>query len=1112
MSRHYGRGYHRRGTPVCQTSFPIDKLFKENSNRPSAARSAGTIGKWGITSFTTIRSSSYEPSRSKYSSFHRNHNQNINNGGNPYSNDENKAKQDGPPKPKKFFKSRNAEVATEETTVSPPSASTRGDPPSRSPVKKCKEDTGTTSKKVYGSKTPPKSDQAANDEYKPPIVLRIFKGTSCIVADGEKVSSPVTSPTSPKARTSPSKQEKAVAKQEKPATSTRSTRRRSFQEATETAPVSPRPKRARKEQVKDPAIQTIISQLISDDEGETAFKTCDIAPLNIGSVEKGLSEPVDDASDDNVTLASTSYYLKKDSSHLDVKKELERHDKQEDVENIEKIEEVKKLLEESTDTFGSVVDKILQNPIEKCKNVSEDVKEAPAPAPAESEAQNDEKEFESGSDSSDAINPCGMTLTSKVESGGLKLVIKKTPETVVEKESVQEPTLEKEGDSAPVKVLPVKKKSIFKSRGKDEGGNGNSKRLALYKHNWNTSQAVEESNKQTTPSSASQYDDINDFDLGGLTRVSSEQSEGNKSFEDITKVKCDRKDKGYYTVVRNVKKAHQIQESGEFQEFNDDVDYILDALKDNNPVGTRCLSAITLAGKCMAPAFRMHVRAHGTVAKFFKALHDATTDQSLGLCTATVMFVLSQDRLNMDLDRDSLELMLNLLESDASHKNALDDCGMSSAQLRKNKQKVRELCAEIQNKGLAKHLNLDNITVGQLAMETLLSLTSKRAGEWFKEELRELGGLEHIVKTISDCSKSLETYISQWTDHLLDRLRKIDRCLRVLENVTSQNEENQVYLLKYQDGILLSTIIKLYKICNDEISLYPCTDPTDKVSTGYVIREALLATLKVLINLTQDYNKKLFCDCLVTRRVGLIESSLHLLLQVPNYIPDEEKFDMIILDLNLLINLVENNEDNRNILMESKAPPDPECVVERSAREQMSAIAALVNLFYIHEKSAYEEQVETDAILDGKKDVNESNEQTSQSSQSAPPKSKGDEIEETVAKLLQKAGNHMEHTFIGAYIVLLIGYLITENKGHEATVRQHLPQGNFSSFIAVLEKFFNFMKMTATAVGGQSNKATERVLNYYIEIEKPPKVEPKDEDLDLKSSPLYDGVLDYTMS
>lgn len=35
----------------------------------------------------------------------------------------------------------------------------------------------------------------------------------------------------------------------------------------------------------------------------------------------------------------------------------------------------------------------------------------------------------------------------------------------------------------------------------------------------------------------------------------------------------------FYTVVRNVKKAHQIQEIGEFQEFNDDVEYLLDTLQ-----------------------------------------------------------------------------------------------------------------------------------------------------------------------------------------------------------------------------------------------------------------------------------------------------------------------------------------------------------------------------------------------------------------------------------------------------------------------------------------------------------------------------------------------------
>lgn len=72
-------------------------------------------------------------------------------------------------------------------------------------------------------------------------------------------------------------------------------------------------------------------------------------------------------------------------------------------------------------------------------------------------------------------------------------------------------------------------------------------------------------------------------------------------------------------------------------------------------------------------------------------------------------------------------------------------------------------------------------------METLLSLTSKRAGEWFKEELRELGGLEHIVKTIRECHRHIngqDVLRSGWTDPLLDKLRKVDRCLRVLENVS----------------------------------------------------------------------------------------------------------------------------------------------------------------------------------------------------------------------------------------------------------------------------------------------------------------------------------------
>lgn len=41
----------------------------------------------------------------------------------------------------------------------------------------------------------------------------------------------------------------------------------------------------------------------------------------------------------------------------------------------------------------------------------------------------------------------------------------------------------------------------------------------------------------------------------------------------------------------------------------------------------------------------------------------------------------------------------------------MDDCGLTSVQLAKNKERVRELCAEIKSQGKAKHLDIDNITV-----------------------------------------------------------------------------------------------------------------------------------------------------------------------------------------------------------------------------------------------------------------------------------------------------------------------------------------------------------------------------------------------------------------
>ena len=59
MSRGYSKVYNRKLNAVSQTSIQFDKLFQENSNRPSAAKSAGTIGKWGVISCTSLRSTNF---------------------------------------------------------------------------------------------------------------------------------------------------------------------------------------------------------------------------------------------------------------------------------------------------------------------------------------------------------------------------------------------------------------------------------------------------------------------------------------------------------------------------------------------------------------------------------------------------------------------------------------------------------------------------------------------------------------------------------------------------------------------------------------------------------------------------------------------------------------------------------------------------------------------------------------------------------------------------------------------------------------------------------------------------------------------------------------------
>jgi hypothetical protein len=50
----------------------------------------------------------------------------------------------------------------------------------------------------------------------------------------------------------------------------------------------------------------------------------------------------------------------------------------------------------------------------------------------------------------------------------------------------------------------------------------------------------------------------------------------------------------------------------------------------------------------------------------------------------------------------------------------------------------------------------------------------------------------------------------------------------------------------------------------------------------------------------------------------VIDNSLHIILQVPQFLPEEKRFDIMMLALILLINLIEQCEDNKKLLIMSK--------------------------------------------------------------------------------------------------------------------------------------------------------------------------------------------------
>lgn len=274
----------------------------------------------------------------------------------------------------------------------------------------------------------------------------------------------------------------------------------------------------------------------------------------------------------------------------------------------------------------------------------------------------------------------------------------------------------------------------------------------------------------------------------------------------------------------------------------------------------------------------------------------------------------------------------------------------------------------------------------------------------------------------------------------------------------------------------------------------------DAAVVGKAVENCMRAIIGVLLNLTHDNE---WGSTKTGEQEDLIITALNCVLRVPQYIPQEQRFDIRVLGLGLLINLVEYSARNRYCLMEmemegGQGPCDSTVLLTPQHQDitrtgPLSAIAALVQLFLQREQAAIQAEAQTDDLIkETPKPADQSgewqetggeiqwvaNDNLTEKQDDGKNKKNEEEDEELdLNKALQHAGKHMEDSIVASYTALLLGCLCQGSSLNVTTVRENLPKGDFSIMTEMLKKFLNFMNLTCD-VGTTGQKSIARIIDY----------------------------------
>jgi len=269
---------------------------------------------------------------------------------------------------------------------------------------------------------------------------------------------------------------------------------------------------------------------------------------------------------------------------------------------------------------------------------------------------------------------------------------------------------------------------------------------------------------------------------------------------------------------------------------------------------------------------------------------------------------------------------------------------------------------------------------------------------------------------------------------------------------------NQNYILDYGNKKFLLVLFKdsfgyLFK------QLEQLKNPTDEDKNDkkrkVLLTNALKETCLLLINLT--HNNSETCKTVLNDK-NLVELILKCILNVKDYINENEQFDILIMALGVLLNLVQVYFDHDKI---GNISVYKNTIPFKIILELYKSKECLVNL------AENEQEIEF-------KQLNEQIESQNM-----------ENINSTLMNSIHKAGKHMEEHIIAAHSALILGYILhafkTDSKLTE-TIRNEIKDSSFTFMIQIIRKFIAFMKIMKVT-GFSADQHIQTILTLLEQLD-----------------------------